>query len=66
MKSVKKNKTEEISTFSSETEDINRKDALKKIGTYGKYAALTALSTYIMLSPRKAQAASPEDPGTGF
>lgn len=67
MKSVKKNKTEEISTFSSETEDINRKDALKKIGTYGKYAALTALSTYIMLSPRKAQATSPpEDPGTGF
>ena len=47
-------------------EDISRKDALKKIGNYGKYAALTALGTYLILSPQKAQAASPEAPGTGF
>ena len=47
-------------------QDISRKEALQKIGTYGKYAALTALGTYIMLSPKKAQAASPEDPGSGF
>lgn len=47
-------------------EAISRKEALQKIGTYGKYAALTALGTYMMLSPKKAQAASPVDPGTGF
>jgi hypothetical protein len=47
-------------------QEISRKDALKKIGNYGKYAALTALGTYILLNPKKAQAASPEDPGTGF
>ena len=48
------------------TKEISRKEALQKIGTYGKYAVLTALGTYIMLSPKKAQAASPVDPGTGF
>ena len=47
-------------------EEISRKDALKKIGNYGKYAALTALGTYLILSPQKAQAASIEAPGTGF
>jgi len=47
-------------------QDISRKDAIKKIGTYGKYATLTALGTYILLSPQKAQASSPEDPGNGF
>ncbi|QVY66146.1 hypothetical protein [Polaribacter sp. Q13] len=47
-------------------EEISRKDALKKIGNYGKYAALTALGTYLILNPQKAQAASPEAPGTGF
>ena len=48
------------------TEDISRKDAIKKIGTYGKYAALTALGTYMILNPQKAQAQSPQAPGTGF
>tara|TARA_B110000902_G_scaffold184760_1_gene209179 strand:- start:173 stop:349 length:177 start_codon:yes stop_codon:yes gene_type:complete len=48
------------------TEDISRKDALKKIGTYGKYATLTALGTYMILNPQKAQALSPAGPGTGF
>lgn len=47
-------------------EEISRKDALKKMGKYSKYAALTALGTYLVLSPQKAQAASPESPGTGF
>ena len=47
-------------------QDISRKDALKKIGTYGKYIALTALGTYLILNPKKAQAQSPEDPGDGF
>ena len=47
-------------------QEITRKDAIKKIGNYGKYAALTALGTYLILNPQKAQASSPEDPGTGF
>ena len=45
---------------------IPRKEALRKIGNYGKYAALTSIATYVLLNPKKAQAASPEDPGTGF
>lgn len=48
------------------TQKITRKEALQKIGNYGKYAALTALGTYMILNPQKAQAASPEAPGTGF
>jgi len=49
------------------SEEITRKDAIKKIGNYCKYAALTALGTYLILNPQKAQAASaPADPGTGF
>ena len=42
--------------------NITRNEALKKIGNYGKYAALTALGTYMILSPEKAQASSPTDP----
>ena len=48
------------------TQDISRKDALKKIGNYGKYTALTAIGTYLILNLQKAQATSPTDPGTGF
>lgn len=48
------------------SEEISRKEAIKKIGNYGKYATLTALGTYLILNPQKAQAASPETPGTGF
>ena len=49
------------------TQDISRKDAIKKIGSYGKYAALTALGTYMILNPQKAQANSaPSDPGSGW
>ena len=47
-------------------QEITRKDAIKKIGNYGKYAALTALGTYLILNPQKAQATSPEEPGGGF
>ena len=42
---------------------INRKQALKRMG---KYAGLTALGTFILLNPKKAQAQSPLAPGTGF
>ncbi|MGJ8744039.1 hypothetical protein [Polaribacter sp.] len=48
------------------TQDISRKEALKKIGNYGKYAALTALGTYLILNPQKAQASSPAAPGLDF
>lgn len=51
---------------SNKDNDISRKDALKKLGNYSKYAALTALGTYVFLKPQKAQAQSPEDPGSGF
>ena len=44
------------------TKEITRKDAIKKIGNYGKYAALTALGTYMILNPQKAQASSMEPP----
>lgn len=47
-------------------EKISRKDAVKKIGNYGKYAALTAIGTFLILNPKKAQAMSPSDPGGGF
>lgn len=46
---------------------ISRKQALQKIGNYGKYATLTAIGTYIILNPKKAQAFSaPDKPGDGF
>jgi hypothetical protein len=42
------------------TDDISRKEAIKKMG---KYAALTAMGTFMILSPKKAQAQSgPPDP----
>ena len=49
-----------------EPKNISRKDALGKIGNYGKYAALTAIGTYALLNPKKAQAMSPADPGSGW
>jgi hypothetical protein len=53
----------------SKEQDITRKEAIQKIGNYGKYTALTALGTYLILSPQKAQATSAstiEIPGGGF
>jgi hypothetical protein len=49
------------------SQEISRKEAIKKIGNFGKYAALTALGTYLILNPQKAQAKStPENGGDGF
>ena len=48
------------------TNDISRKEALQKIGHYGKYTALTALGMYMILTPKKAQASSPASPGEDF
>lgn len=45
---------------------ISRKEALQRIGNYGKYTALTAIGTYLLLHPKKAQATSPSAPGEGF
>lgn len=47
------------------SENITRKEAIKKIGEYGKYSALTALGTYLLLNPKTAQARSPASPGDG-
>ena len=55
-----------IKDTQKKSEDITRKEAIKKMGNYGKYAALTALGTYMILNPQKAQAQSPADPGSGF
>ena len=49
------------------SQEITRKDALKKIGSYSKYAALTAFGTFLVLYPQKALAASSiAKPGEGF
>jgi hypothetical protein len=42
---------------------IDRKHALKKMG---RYAGLTALGTFMLLNPKKAQAQSPPSPGDNF
>jgi|TARA_B110000091_G_scaffold44958_1_gene49179 hypothetical protein len=53
---MKKNSIKE----NTDNELISRKEAVLKMS---KYTALTALGTLIILSPQKAQAASP--PGAG-
>ena len=40
---------------------ISRKEAIQKLGKYGKFTALTALGTFAILNPQMAQAFS--DPG---
>jgi hypothetical protein len=55
-----------INNTSNHKEEITRKDAIKKIGNYGKYAAFIALGTYMILNPLKAQAASIGTPGEGI
>ena len=55
------------SKYQRETQNISRKEALKKLSNYGKYAALTSLGTYLLLNPKTAQAASvPTSPGDSF
>ena len=39
--------------------EIDRKQAIKKLR---KYAAFTALGTFMLLNPKKAQASSPPNP----
>jgi len=46
---------------------ISRKEALHKLGDYSKFTALTAMGTFMILNPQKAQAQSyPDNPGGGF
>ena len=46
------------------SKNITRKEAIKRMG---KYAALTAAGTFLILNPKQAQAqSSPSDPGDGF
>jgi len=42
------------------TDKITRKEAISKMG---KYAALTAVGTFVILNPLKAQTSSAPDPG---
>lgn len=44
----------------SDNHKITRKEALKKMG---KYAAFTAIGTFLILNPKTAQAQSPPDAG---
>ena len=54
-------KKEDKNSLEKNTSGITRKDAIKKMG---KYAALTALGTFMILNPKKAQAQStPPNPG---
>ena len=55
MKKETKDHEEEVPT------GITRKDAILKMG---KYAALTAMGTFMILNPQKAQASS-ASPGSG-
>jgi hypothetical protein len=52
----------ELRPIETPKEKITRKEALIKAG---KYAAITALGTMILLSPKKSQADSPGKPGHG-
>ena len=50
--------------MNNKQEDITRKEAVKKLG---KYAALTALGTFMILNPKKSQAGSaPPNPDGDF
>lgn len=49
-----------MKNVNNQQDQITRKEAIKKMG---KYAALTAIGTFIILNPKKAQASSPPDPG---
>ncbi len=56
---MKKSKKQSIVKTINNDVLMTRKEAILKTG---KYAALTALGTFIILSPKKAQATSPENP----
>ena len=51
---------EVIAMHKKKSDNITRKEAIKKMGKYG---AITAVGTFMILNPQKAQADSPPDPG---
>ena len=54
-------KKENKNSLEKSASGITRKDAIKKMG---KYAAFTAVGTFMILNPKKAQAQStPPNPG---
>ena len=55
-------KKENKNSLEKSASGITRKDAIKKMG---KYAAFTAVGTFMILNPKKAQAesAAPNPPG---
>jgi hypothetical protein len=56
-------KKENKNSIENTPSGITRKDAIKKMG---KYAALTAVGTFMILNPKEAQASSaPPGPGWG-
>ena len=56
-------KKENKNSIKNTPSGITRKDAIKKMG---KYAALTAVGTFMILNPKEAQASSvPPGPGWG-
>ena len=58
------NKNQDKGTKGKKSTEITRKEALKKAG---KYAAVTAASMFIVLSPKESQAQSPTPtPGRGW
>lgn len=54
--------TTQFNSQSNPKKEITRKEALNKAG---KYAALTAATMLIVLSPKESQAESPPTPGWG-
>jgi len=55
-------KKENKNSIENTPSGITRKDAIKKMG---KYAALTAVGTFMILNPKKAQAMSASSPPSG-
>lgn len=54
---MKKCKDKKVSTKLSRRECVNK---------FARYTAVTALGTFILLNPKKAQDSSPIEPGKGF
>lgn len=53
-----KNKQDKT-TIGKESVEITRKEAIRKVS---KYAAATAVATFIILNPKQSQATSPPSP----
>jgi hypothetical protein len=52
-----------MKNITKKKKNLTREEAIKKLG---KYAVVTTLGTFMLLSPQAAQASSPAAPGEGF